>query len=261
MHVKLDTGMGRLGHARRRARRRGSPTPSPRRRGLELAGAMTHFATADEPRRRRSSREQLARFARVGASRCARATPALVAARRQQRRDAARPGGALRPGALRHRDLRPGPVPARTRPTHGLEPALELRSYVAEVKPIAPGESAGYGRRFVAERDDLVGALPIGYGDGLRRGADQQRRRARRRAPLPAASGRSAWTTSPSTSARRAGVRPRRRGGADRRAGRRADHSPRRSRGAWTRSTTRSPAGSPRACRACTTATGVPRAR
>src|SRR5437764_954082 len=36
---------------------------------------------------------------------------------------------------------------------HGLEPALQLRSYVAEVKRCRPGESTGYGRRFVAERE------------------------------------------------------------------------------------------------------------
>jgi alanine racemase len=52
----------------------------------------------------------------------------------------------------------------------GLEPALELRSYLAEVKPCAKGESAGYGRRFVAERDTWLGTIPIGYGDGYRRG-------------------------------------------------------------------------------------------
>ena len=52
----------------------------------------------------------------------------------------------------------------------GLEPALELRSYLAEVKPCAAGESAGYGRRFVAERDTWLGTIPIGYGDGYRRG-------------------------------------------------------------------------------------------
>jgi len=50
-----------------------------------------------------------------------------------------------------------------------LEPALELSSYVAEVKSCAPGQSAGYGRRFVAERDTVLGVLPIGYGDGWRR--------------------------------------------------------------------------------------------
>ena len=52
---------------------------------------------------------------------------------------------------------------------HGLEPALELRSYLAEVKPIAPGESAGYGRRFVARAPTWIGTVPIGYGDGVRR--------------------------------------------------------------------------------------------
>ena len=52
----------------------------------------------------------------------------------------------------------------------GLEPALELTSYVAAVKPIAHGESAGYGRRFVAEHDGRIATVPIGYGDGWRRG-------------------------------------------------------------------------------------------
>jgi alanine racemase len=51
-----------------------------------------------------------------------------------------------------------------------LEPALELSSYVAEVKRCSAGESAGYGRRFLAERDTYLGVLPIGYGDGWRRG-------------------------------------------------------------------------------------------
>jgi alanine racemase len=52
----------------------------------------------------------------------------------------------------------------------GLEPALELSSYVAEVKHCEAGESVGYGRRFVAERDTFIGILPVGYGDGWRRG-------------------------------------------------------------------------------------------
>ena len=51
-----------------------------------------------------------------------------------------------------------------------LEPALELRSYVADVKRFDEGDSAGYGRRWHAATDTLVGVLPIGYGDGVRRG-------------------------------------------------------------------------------------------
>jgi alanine racemase len=50
-----------------------------------------------------------------------------------------------------------------------LDPALELTSYLAEVKTCAPGQSAGYGRRFIAARDTVLGVLPIGYGDGWRR--------------------------------------------------------------------------------------------
>ena len=52
---------------------------------------------------------------------------------------------------------------------HQLEPALELRSYVAAVKLARPGDSAGYGRRFIAERETWIATLPIGYGDGVRR--------------------------------------------------------------------------------------------
>jgi alanine racemase len=51
----------------------------------------------------------------------------------------------------------------------GLEPALELTSYVAAVKLAREGDSAGYGRRFVADRDTWIATLPIGYGDGVRR--------------------------------------------------------------------------------------------
>ena len=54
---------------------------------------------------------------------------------------------------------------------HDLRPALQLESYVAAVKRFAPGESAGYGRTWRAERDTWVGTLPIGYGDGWRRSA------------------------------------------------------------------------------------------
>jgi len=52
----------------------------------------------------------------------------------------------------------------------GLEPALTLESYVAAVKRFEPGTSAGYGRTWTARQETTVGVLPIGYGDGWRRG-------------------------------------------------------------------------------------------
>jgi alanine racemase len=51
----------------------------------------------------------------------------------------------------------------------GLEPALAWRSRLAEVRRLEPGESTGYGRRFVAERPTWIGIVPIGYADGFRR--------------------------------------------------------------------------------------------
>jgi alanine racemase len=51
----------------------------------------------------------------------------------------------------------------------GLEPALSWRSYLAQVKRLEPGESTGYGRRFLAERPTWIGIVPVGYADGFRR--------------------------------------------------------------------------------------------
>jgi alanine racemase len=53
--------------------------------------------------------------------------------------------------------------------SEGLEPALRWDSYLALVKLLAPGESTGYGRRFVAERPTWIGIVPVGYADGFRR--------------------------------------------------------------------------------------------
>jgi len=134
--------------------------------GLELAGAMTHFATADEPDDG-YFREQLARFSQWVA-RVRERHPAIVA-------HAANSAALLREGAAHFDLVRAGIAVYGMDPFHedpaarDLEPALELRSYVAAVKAFAPGQSAGYGRRFVAEQPTLLGVLPIGYGDGVRR--------------------------------------------------------------------------------------------
>jgi alanine racemase len=164
VHVKLDTGMGRLGtrDAREATRVAAAVATAPR---LRLAGAMTHFATADDDPA--FAREQLARFkpwadglrAAHGELLAHAANSAATLGLRESRLDMVRCGIAVY-------GMDPfGEDPAR----HGLEPALELRSYVAEVKRLAEGESVGYGRRFVASAPTWIGTLPIGYGDGVRR--------------------------------------------------------------------------------------------
>jgi alanine racemase len=166
IHVKLDSGLGRLGirdlgEADRVA---DAAAAAP---GLRLAGAWTHFATADEPDPS-FLREQLAVFepwARAVAARhdgvlVHAANSAATLAAPETHFDLVRCGIAIY-----------GLDPFQGDPAdNGLEPALELRSYVAEVKRCRAGESAGYGRRFVAARDTWLGTIPIGYGDGVRRG-------------------------------------------------------------------------------------------
>ncbi len=132
---------------------------------LELAGAMTHFATADEDPE--FVKEQLERFepfvARLRArgrdvlAHCANSAATLNAP--SSHLDMVRCGIAIY-----------GCDPMNDDPEAvGLEPALELSSYVAAVKLAAPGESAGYGRRFIAERETWLATIPIGYADGIRR--------------------------------------------------------------------------------------------
>jgi alanine racemase len=159
VHVKLDTGMGRLGTRDPEEATRVAQAVSSA--GLRLAGAMTHFATADDDPEFMA--EQLARFRpwadALGVTRHAANSAATLRAP-EARLDMVRCGIAIYGMDPFHRD------PAE----HGLEPALELVSYLAEVKLARAGESAGYGRRFVAERDTWIGTIPVGYGDGVRRG-------------------------------------------------------------------------------------------
>jgi alanine racemase len=160
VHVKLDTGMGRLG-----TRDAAEALAVAQRAGDRLAGAMTHFATSDDDPA--FAREQLDLFLpwleRVRALRpgviAHAANSAATLGIPESRLDMVRCGVAIY-----------GLDPFQHDPAdHGLAPALELVSYVAEVKPIEPGQSAGYGRRFVAERPTWLATLPIGYADGVRR--------------------------------------------------------------------------------------------
>jgi alanine racemase len=165
VHVKLDSGMGRLGT---RDPREASQVVAltARTPGVELAGVMTHFATADD-RADPFFERQLDLFAGWAAGVKADHPEVVV--------HAANSAAMLR-SKNAHFDMVRCGIAAYGMDPFGsdplgrrLEPALELISYVAEVKGCAPGETAGYGRRFVSERETFLGVLPVGYGDGWRR--------------------------------------------------------------------------------------------
>jgi alanine racemase len=166
VHVKYDTGMGRLGERDPEAVFALCDAVAADAR-LELAGLWTHFATADEEDDS-FLQEQLARF-RDLADRVRERHPDV-------RLHAANSAATLREPAAHFDMVRCGiaiygldPF-GRDPADNELEPALELRSYVADVKGFEAGATAGYGRTWRAAADTFVGVLPIGYGDGWRRG-------------------------------------------------------------------------------------------
>ncbi|MCB0862992.1 MAG: alanine racemase [Solirubrobacterales bacterium] len=166
VHVKYDTGMGRLGTTDPELvlelARTAEAHPN-----LRLAAIWTHFATADEPDRSFLG-QQSVRLAELG-ERARREFPevklhaansAAMIADPSSHFDMVRPGVAIY-----------GMDPFGNDPAdHNLRPVLSLHSWVAAVRDFEPGQSAGYGRTWRAESPTRVATVPVGYGDGVRRG-------------------------------------------------------------------------------------------
>jgi alanine racemase len=154
VHLKVDTGMGRLG-----CRPEEAPALAARiarSRALRLAGTMTHFASSEsDPEFTRMQFERflavLDRFDVDPGLRHA-SNSGAVLGHPEMALDAVRPGLALY-----------GFV------GEGLRPALVLRAMVTRVKEVCRGESVGYGRLWVAQRASRIATVAIGYEDGVMR--------------------------------------------------------------------------------------------
>jgi alanine racemase len=165
IHVKYDTGMGRLGE-----RDEGAVTDlvaaAAAAEEVELTGFWTHFATADEPGSAFFA-QQLERFRRC-AETVRREHPGVILHAANSAATLIEPEShfdLVRCGIAIY-----GLDPFQEAPDQrGLEAALSLHSYVADVKRFEAGASAGYGRSWRATEPTWVGVLPIGYGDGVRR--------------------------------------------------------------------------------------------
>ncbi len=149
VHIKVDTGMGRWGL---------SELPAPTR---DVIGVMSHLASAESDPAFTQLQVERFREATAGLDALTRhiANSAATLRYAETRFDAVRCGIALY-------GISPfGADPAE----EGLEPTLRWESYVALVKRLEPGDSTGYGRRFVADRATWIGVVPVGYADGFRR--------------------------------------------------------------------------------------------
>ncbi len=169
VHVKIDTGMGRIGIRHETAEKFANFLQT--RSNLNVQGMLTHFASAEDTASDDFTNLQIDRFDQaVAAFKSVGHNPTIFDL-------------ANSPGAFRHENSRANlvrlggalygllddimPQSAKMPP---LKPVLSLRSKIAHVKNIIAGESLGYGRTFMIKRDSLIALVPIGYADGYHRG-------------------------------------------------------------------------------------------
>ncbi|MDT7807177.1 MAG: Alr-MurF fusion protein [Acidobacteriota bacterium] len=168
VHVKVDTGMGRLGvrfdEAAEFAERLREF------RNIRVDGLMTHFAAADEPRRDCFTEEQLRRFREAVAAFRARGHEPTYEHMANSAATFAHPetwGNMVRPGGVLYglwRDVLP---PLTDMPA--LRPVMSVRTHITLLKRVHAGETLGYGCTFEAAREMTVATVPMGYADGYAR--------------------------------------------------------------------------------------------
>lgn len=164
VHAKLDTGMRRLGlFPRDLPAFLDAVETEPE---AQLTGVMTHFATADE------NDEDFFRY-QLGAFE--EAVQVVLRTGTRVRYHCANSAAAFRFPESHFDMVRCGIAIYGLSPfqgdaaADGLRPALELTSYIADIKPLKAGDAVGYGRTWTAPGSTHVGVVPIGYADGVSR--------------------------------------------------------------------------------------------
>ncbi len=163
-HLKIDTGMNRLGFRfDNLARTMPEVAAHP---NLALEAVYTHFATADDPGdpfydvQRARFEEATGVLASLGLGSLSRHAANSAALLRDERTWY----DAVRPGLLLY-----GVVPPPLASTLPLRPVLTLHSRLVAVKGVRPGEGVGYGHTHVVREPRRIGIVPAGYADGLDR--------------------------------------------------------------------------------------------
>ena len=169
VHVKIDTGMGRLGI--RFDQLSEFVMALKEFENVRIDGLMTHFAAADDDTCRPLTQDQIRRFDEAAALFCERgyrpthlhlANSAAIYGHREAWGNMVRPGGVLY-GLWR--DVLPSSVS-----NSGLAPVMSVHSRICLLKWVPSGETIGYGCTFEASRNTLIATIPLGYHDGYKRG-------------------------------------------------------------------------------------------
>ncbi len=165
VHVKIDTGMGRLGLASEELPDLvGSPSFHT---VLRLEGLLTHLADADNLDQGHTE-AQLARFQRVLETLQQRGFMVPLV-------HAANSAAIVKYPASRYSLVRPGimlygyQTHSQEPPTSDVRPILTWKTTIAHLHSIRPRESVSYNRTFIATRQSRIAVLPVGYADGYNR--------------------------------------------------------------------------------------------
>jgi len=161
-HLKIDTGMNRLGFRFDNLTRTLPELLASE--NLDLEAVYTHFATADVPESPLFEQQRARFLGALGTIRVLGATPRYRHAANSAAflRDSRVWFDCVRPGLLLY-----GLVPPPLASTIDLVPVMSLSSRIVAVKGMRPGEASGYGAHFVAERPTTIAIVPAGYADGL----------------------------------------------------------------------------------------------
>ena len=168
IHVKIDTGMGRLGVRCQELPRFCEALK--RFQSVRVDGLMTHLAFADDQTKQEYTEKQLEQFRRalftlqeegITATHVHAANSAALFAFPESRFNLVRPGGTLYgfQGDVLPKNLSKPP----------LRPVMSLYSRITLLKRVHKGETLGYGGTFETRRDSVIATIPIGYDDGYRR--------------------------------------------------------------------------------------------
>lgn len=175
VHLKIDTGMGRLGVRHDEIDQFADALRAYKH--IRVDGLMTHFAAADIPDREPFTKLQLNRFRQAVKTLRQRGHSPSFEDAANSAATLGLPeswGNMVRPGGVLYglwRDILPSNIDG----SH-LRLVMSLRSRITMLKRVHPGETLGYGCTFEAEKEMIVGTLPIGYNDGYMRRLSNQGR-------------------------------------------------------------------------------------
>ena len=171
VHLKVDTGMGRIGILAHELKSFLTQLKKFKFKNLHLEGVISHFATSEEVDKhsRKFTALQLKTFKKM-------IKEIEEMGFYPKYRHIASSGAILQGKESWFNMVRPGLMIYGVSPSHGLEgkadmlPVMSLKSQVAHLKRVPKNFSVSYGRSFITKRDSIIATVPLGYGDGFPRG-------------------------------------------------------------------------------------------